>query len=539
MSDNGISLTPACERTVWILHDQLSPTLTSIVQTDSDVPIIMIENRRWADSVNHHRKKLVLTFSAMRHFADELAERGRCVDYYALGYDGSNGYKATADGDFVECLRRHVKRHGTKVLYITEPNEYALREEVQEAGRQTGVAIEFLPNDLWCMDKDEFSIWLNGQSNLVMENFYHEIRQRTGVLMEDGQPIGERWNYDGDNRVPPMDNMDFTLPPRFEPDSITREVMEMVEREFAGHMGAMEDFFWPVTNEQSESWLDDFIKHRLRLFGMYQDAMVKSSWHMYHSLISPLLNLGMLRAIDCAKKAESAYFSGDAPINSVEGFVRQVIGWREYMRGIYWARMPEYIESNFFDSDADIPEIFNHGETRMACLKIVLNQTHQFGYAHHIQRMMVAGNLLLLLGVKPNQAVNWFRGAYIDGCDWATVPNVLGMLLYADGGYIASKPYAVSANYISKMSNYCSKCVYCSRKRVGVKSCPINFLYWNFLHRHHDKLKKNKRMGMVLNLLRKKSDNEIRLIKQFSSNFTDLLADNGTDVKKKPSCVLA
>ena len=517
---------------IWILHDQLNPSLRSLTEAPPDAAVVMIESRAWSNEVDHHKKKLTLIFSAMRHFAGELRDSGRTVDYYALGTQARNGYRATPEGDWAACLRDHLQRTGARQLFLVEPSEYRMQEMAMRLAAELGVELRLLPNDLFILSRGDFGEWSGGQNDLVMENFYRHMRARTGVLLdEDGTPLEGRWNFDLDNRVPPMENMDFTVPPQIAPDIITREVIDMVDREFADHMGTTDNFFWPVTGGETRAWFEDFIKHRLRLFGMYQDAMVKDSWFMYHSLISPMLNLGMIRPMDCVEAAEQAYLSGQVPINSAEGFIRQVIGWREYLYGVYWTKMPGYAENNYFGLTADIPELIHTRKTRMACLRHVLDQTHEMGYAHHIQRLMIVGNLFLLLGVDPRKAIDWFRGAYIDANEWATVPNVLGMLYFADAGDIGSKPYAVSANYISKMSDYCTKCHYRSRKRVGVKSCPYNFLYWNFLQNHHDKLKGNKRMSMVLNLLRKKSPGEVQLIGKYSDDFTRTLADRGTDSK--------
>ncbi|MBE7558788.1 cryptochrome/photolyase family protein [bacterium] len=522
-----------CPVSVWVMQDQLHHGLASLVDAPPDAPVLMIENRAWADEVDHHKQKLVLIYSAMRHFAQELVQAGRTVDYYALGIRrGANGFHPTPDGDFARCLADHAQRHGTRVVRMVEPSEYRVQAEVRRVVDPLGLSLELIPNNLFILSREEFSEWDRSQRELVMENFYRRMRARTGILLdEDGLPLEGRWNFDLENRVPPMENMEFTPPPSVEPDAITRQVAAMVEAEFAGHTGSTAGFNWPVTARDTRAWFQDFLKHRLRLFGMYQDAMVKDSWFMYHSLLSPMLNLGLIHPLECARAAEHAYLSGQVPINSAEGFIRQLIGWREYLYGVYWSRMPEYRENNYFGFGRDVPELVRHGRTKMTCLKIVLEQTRERGYAHHIQRLMIVGNLFLLLGVDPRRAIDWFRGAYIDANDWATVPNVLGMLYFADAGDIGSKPYAVSANYISKMSDYCAKCHYRSRKRVGVKSCPYNFLYWNFLSEHHDKLKSNKRMSMVLNLLRKKSPGELQLIKRYSQDFMRLLAERGTDSK--------
>ncbi len=518
---------------VWILHDQLNHAGASLAGAPPDAPVVMIENRAWADEVDHHKKKLVLIFSAMRNFAQELAQAGRPLDYYALGITrGANGFRPTEDGDLARCLADHVQRHGTRVVRLVEPSEYALQQRVLRLADELGITLEILPNNHFILRRDEFRQWDTSQRELVMENFYRQMRARTGILLdEDGLPLEGRWNFDLENRVPPMENMEFSPPPTVQPDAITRQVAGMVDEQFKQHMGTTSDFNWPVTARDTQAWFDDFLAHRLRLFGMYQDAMVRESWFMYHSLLSPMLNLGLIHPLDCARAAEQAYLAGKVPINSAEGFIRQLIGWREYLYGVYWAKMPEYRESNYFGFHHDVPTLVNHGRTKMACLKQVLEQTHERGYAHHIQRLMIVGNLFLLLGVDPRKAIDWFRGAYIDANEWATLPNVLGMLYFADAGDIGSKPYAVSANYISKMSDYCSKCHYRSRKRVGVKSCPYNFLYWNFLSEHQDKLKGNKRMSMVLNLLRKKSPGEVQLIKRYSQDFIQLLTEKGTDSK--------
>jgi len=516
---------------VWILCDQLSPDIASLQGLNpGQARIIMVEAQALPNGRKCHKKKLILHCATMRHFRDELQALGFQVDYYAI--DDPDAAKRKAGDKGVEATLRHfINAGGVKRLRWMEPNDYDQLHAYAKMAKKLPVPVEQVPNNLFINSLDEFKEWEQGQTDLVMENYYRIIRRKMGILMEGDYPTGGRWNYDIENRVPPMDNMDFPPLPESDSDPYVAEVTAAVEEQYGDLYGSSDNFVFPVTRKASEKWFQDFVDKRLRLFGMYQDAMVRENWFMYHSLISPMMNVGLLKPVDTVKKVEHSYFHSSTPINSAEGFIRQVIGWREYVRGIYWSKMPEYRNVNFFGYDAPMPPMFEDGKTRMNCVKAVVDQTAKIGYAHHIQRLMVVGNFCLLVGVKPQQAAQWFLEKYIDAYEWVVLPNVLGMILFADGGYLGTKPYAASANYIGKMSNYCKGCFYRPRKRVGEKACPFNFLYWYFLHRNAEVLKDNKRMSMVYNLLRRKSEGEIQLVIRSSEQFIEKIRKFGTDRK--------
>lgn len=516
---------------VWILCDQLSLDIASLKKmTPKDTRIVMLEAQAVPQGYQCHKKKMVLHFATMRHFRDELKKLGYTVDYYALD-DKSAEQRTAAEQGLPGLLRHFIKSSRIKRLRVMEPNDYDLLHAYREMTQELPVPVDLLPNNMFINSLDEFKDWEKSQTDLVMENYYRIIRRKMGILMEGDYPTGGRWNYDIENRVPPMENMDFPPLPTLPRDRYVEQATAVVEKHLPDFYGSTEDFSFPVTRKASIQWFQDFVERRLRLFGMYQDAMVKENWFMYHSVISPMMNVGLIHPMDTVKAVEDSYYHGNTPINSAEGYIRQVIGWREYVRGIYWSQMPGYRDLNFFNYEAPMPQMFEDGKTRMNCIKCVIEQTHAVGYAHHIQRLMIVGNFCLLSGINPQQVARWFLEKYVDAYEWVVLPNVLGMILFADGGYLGTKPYAASANYIGKMSNYCKGCFYKPRKRVGEKACPFNFLYWYFLHRNTEALKDNKRMSMVYNLLRRKQDGEIQLVVRSSEEFIKRVHQFGTDRK--------
>jgi deoxyribodipyrimidine photolyase-related protein len=517
-----------CDTSVWILPTQLNPDISSLEGVEKDCPIVLIESGKDFADEPQHKRKLTLVFSAMRHFREEIEKSGRRVDYYALD-DPCQAKGKAARGCYTDCLSLHIKKNGPKKIRVAAPPEYDLQQLVKQIAKTLPVPVEITKNNLFLTTPEEFQSWESKQSELVMENFYREMRHKLGVLMEGDYPIGGRWNFDTENRVPPMENMEFSTPQGFVPDEITTAAAAMVEKRFPRHPGTTEGFDLPVTRQDCRKWFDDFVMNRLKLFGMYQDAMVRENPVMYHSLLSPVMNIGLIHPLEAVRKVEEAYHNGVAPINSAEGFVRQVIGWREYIHGIYQSRMPEYRDENFFGHSADVPKMYYDGKTRMACVREAIDQCHRLGYTHHIQRLMVLGNFALLTGMAPKKVVKWFLSMYVDAYEWATLPNVIGMILFADGGYLGTKPYAASANYIGKMGNYCKDCYYKSRKRVGERACPFNFLYWYFLKKNEDLLRRNKRMSMVYNLLRRKSDGETGMLVRCSEEFLKRVHETGTD----------
>ncbi len=451
----------------------------------------MVEVRHEAETVPHHRTKLIFLFSAMRHFAQELREDGWQVDYVDL--DNSENTQS-----FTGELERALGRHDISEIALTLPGNYRVLETVRGWSQKFGLPVTISPDDRFISTPEEFADWAEGRKQLRMEYFYREMRRKTGLLMDEKEkPVGGQWNFDKENRKPPKSGMDYPDNARFQPDGITRAVMEMVRREFPNRIGNAEQFFWGVNRADALAALDNFLDERLKFYGDYQDAMVVGQDFMFHALISPYLNAGLLTARKVCEAVEARYTAGDAPINATEGFIRQIIGWREYIRGIYWLKMPGYEDENVFGNTLDLPEFYWTGDTDMQCLKSTIGQTLDHAYAHHIQRLMVTGNFALLIGADPHAVHEWYLAVYLDAFEWVELPNVVGMSQYGDGGLLGSKPYASSGAYINRMSNYCGSCRYKVKERVGDDACPFNSLYWHFFARNEDKLRGNNRLNMV------------------------------------------
>lgn len=473
--------------TVWILGDQLTPTHPALVGADrSDTVILMIESSERARQLRYHKQKLVLIFSAMRHFAEELRADGWRVDY------------RREQPDFAGAFADHVAEFRPARVKMMEPTEYGVADRLASVVGAAGIPFELLPTTLFLSDRAEFAKQARGKKTLLMEAFYRRMRRQTGILMQsDGEPVGGAWNFDKENRETPEPGHHFPPVPLFPPDDVTREVMNWVAREFPDAFGEMEPFGWAVTRADARAVYDDFLEHRLDRFGPYEDAMVSGEYALYHSLVSPYLNLGLLDPLELAREAEAAYRAGKVRLNSAEGIVRQFIGWREFIYQLYWLKMPEFAEMNFFGDERRLPHYYWDGDTRMRCLRECVTQLRETGHTHHIQRLMVLGNFALIAGIRPQEVNEWFWLGYVDAFEWVTLPNVIGMTLYADGGFLATKPYAASAAYINKMSDYCRGCAYDAKKRHGTGACPFNSLYWDFLDRNREKLGTNQRMAMM------------------------------------------
>ena len=378
-------------------------------------------------------------------------------------------------------------------------------------------------DDRFLSSIEEFADWAAGRKALRMEYFYREMRKKTGILMTDGKPIGGQWNFDQDNRERLPD--DIEAPPRlmFEPDDITREVLDLVETRFGDHFGDLKPFWLAVTREQALQALDHFIEDCLPDFGRYQDAMREGAPLLFHSVLSPYLNTGLLLPGEVCGAAEEAYRDGRVPLNAAEGFIRQILGWREYVRDLYWLKMPAYKEANTFDASRPLPEFYWTGETDMNCLRQVISETRANAYAHHIQRLMVTGNFALLAGLSPEEVNAWYMIVYADAFEWAELPNTHGMALFADGGVIASKPYAASGAYIDRMSDYCRSCRFDVKKKAGPDACPFNYLYWDFLIRSRDLLCGNPRLGMIYKTLDRMEEDRRKELQADAAQFlTDL-----------------
>ena len=475
-----------------VLGDQLSANLASLRDIDPAGAVVLIaEVREETRYVRHHKKKIALIFSAMRHFAAELAAAGWTVDYVRLD-DPANSHGLTGE------VRRAAMRHGARAIRTVAAGEYRVRQMQDEWADRTGLPVDILEDDRFLCPLVDFFAWAQGRKEWRMEYFYREMRRRTGLLVTpDGLPEGGRWNYDKDNRATPPRGLNYPAPERFAPDEITREVLALVAAEFAGHFGDLEPFALPVTRAQALSALGHFIDAALPDFGRYQDAMLIGQETLYHSVLSLCLNVGLLGPLEVCEAAVAAYDAGRAPLNSVEGFVRQVLGWREYIRGMYWWDMPAFAARNALGAERPLPEFYWTGETDMRCLAESVGQTKREAYAHHIQRLMVLGNFAMLAGVSPQAVSDWYLVVYFDAYEWVELPNVIGMSQYADGGAIASKPYASGGAYINRMSDYCGGCRYDVKRRTGEGACPFNALYWDFLARHERRLRANPRMGTI------------------------------------------
>ncbi|WCT74454.1 cryptochrome/photolyase family protein [Sphingomonas naphthae] len=472
-----------------ILGDQLTHDLAALRDAPpSDAVVLMMEVADETTYVRHHKRKIALILSAMRHFADELRGRGWTVDYIRLD-DPDNS------GSFTGEVARAVERHRPSAIRIVEPGEWRVKMMIGGWAKRFGIPVDILVDDRFLCGILEFQTWAQARNDLVMEYFYREMRRKTGLLMTaDGQPEGGQWNLDKDNRAPPKHGLNYPEPMHFAPDETTRDVIALVAERFAGHFGRLEKFALPVTAGQARRALAHFVRTALPDFGTYQDAMVTGQDWLYHSWLSPALNLGLLTPLEVAGAAARAYHAGDVPLNAAEGFIRQIIGWREYVRGYYWMEMPDVAAANALGATRPLPEFYWTGETDMLCLAEAIRNTRDHGYAHHIQRLMVLGNFAMLAGVRPQDVADWFLVVYADAYEWVELPNVIGMSQHADAGRLATKPYAGGGAYIDRMSDHCGRCRYDVKQKVGPDACPFNALYWDFLARHERRFRRNRRM---------------------------------------------
>tara|TARA_X000000950_G_scaffold108205_1_gene136309 strand:- start:17918 stop:19453 length:1536 start_codon:yes stop_codon:yes gene_type:complete len=474
---------------ILILGDQLTPDISSLKNADKDRDVIlMCEVGDEACYVPHHKKKIAFLFSAMRHFAEELKDAGWTVRYVKLTDDSNSN-------SFSGELTRATKELSPEKVVVTEPGEWRVLKSLRGWGAQADYAFEIRPDDRFLCTHDEFENWATNRKTLRMEHFYREMRVRTGLLMEGDDPAGGKWNYDSENRKPASDDLFIPKRIKFKPDDITKDVLELVEERFPDSFGKLENFWFACTRADAEKALDHFIEDALHDFGDYQDAMLEAHKFLYHSLLSTYINSGLLDPFEVCKRAERAYLDGKAPLNAVEGFIRQIIGWREFIRGIYWMQGEHYVQRNELDAHRPLPAYFWTGDTQMACMKAVITQTIDEAYAHHIQRLMVTGNFALIAGLSPHEVHEWYLAVYADAFEWVEAPNVIGMSLFADGGVFASKPYASSGSYIHKMSDYCENCQYSVSKKTGENACPFNSLYWHFLIRNKERFSRNGRVN--------------------------------------------
>jgi len=502
-------------RLVIVLGDQLDAESSAFDDFDPDCDVVlMAEVREESTHVWSSRVRIVQFLAAMRHFADELRHRGRRVEYIALDTPDNSGRLA---GE----LARAMARLKPQALVMTAPGDWRVLKDLQGVARDAGVPIDVRDDRHFFCTIREFRAHAHGRKSLRMENFYRQQRRQHDVLMVDGEPAGGRWNFDSDNQEPFGERGPSDVPPpaHFEPDRITREVLTLVGQQFPEHPGSLEEFPWPVTRAQALSALESFIVERLPSFGRWQDAMWPGKPWLWHAHISAALNLKLLNPREVVARVEAAWKDGAVPLQSAEGFIRQILGWREFVRGVYWTRMPGLASSNALGAHEPLPAFYWTGNTEMACLADALHQTLAHGYAHHIQRLMVTGLFALLLGVEPAQVHAWYLAVYVDAVEWVEMPNTLGMSQYADGGFMTSKPYVASGRYIERMSSgaYCARCPYRPGSRIGADACPFTTLYWDFLWRHRQRFARHPRLGaQVKNVERLEADELAEVRRQAS-----------------------
>jgi deoxyribodipyrimidine photolyase-related protein len=477
---------------ILVLGDQLTPTLSSLATGDpARDRVLMAELHDEATYVRHHKKKIAFLFAAMRHFAEELRAGGWTVDYVMLD-------AADNQGSFTAQVTQSVAQLRPDRIVVTEPGEWRVAQMFAGWQERFGVPVDVLGDDRFLSSPAEFRSWAEGRKQLRMEYFYRDMRRKTGLLMEGDQPAGGQWNFDAENRKPADADLFMPRPQAFQPDAITQAVLELVAARFDNHFGDLMPFGFAVTRAHAEAAFAAFVRQALPRFGDYQDAMLAGEPFLYHAVIAQYLNCGLLDPLQVCRQVDAAWRAGKVPLNAAEGFIRQIIGWREYVRGIYWLKMPGYEDSNFFGHTRALPGFYWTAETEMACVRAAVTQTREQAYAHHIQRLMVTGNFAMLAGIDPHELHEWYLSVYADAYEWVELPNTVGMSQFADGGLLASKPYAASGAYINRMSNYCGSCRYAVKQRTGPDACPFNALYWQFIARHRGKIGGNPRMAQMV-----------------------------------------
>lgn len=525
LSAVSFNVKTALRHLVIVLGDQLNEDATALADFDTEQDVVwMAEVAEESTHVPSSKQRTTVFLSAMRHFAERLQRRGIPLQYTKLDAPDNAG---TLAGELEKCLLGNRPDR----LVMTAPGDWRVLNAMRQMAAKHGVTLEVRDDHHFFCTVRDFAAHAMGRKQLRMEFFYREMRKRTGVLMDGKMPVGGQWNFDTDNRASFGKSGPGSVPgpSRFQPDAITLEVIALVNRRFPHHPGSVDLFGWPVDREQALQALNDFIRNRLPQFGMYQDAMWDGEAWLFHSHIASALNLKLLNPREVVAAAESAYAKGDAPLAAVEGFIRQILGWREYVRGIYWTRMPSYAHSNALNARQPLPAWYWTGDTNMSCMRDAIHQTLTHGYAHHIQRLMVTGLYALLLGVEPQQVHQWYLSVYVDAVEWVELPNTVGMSQFADGGIMASKPYVASGKYIDRMSNYCKTCPFNPAQATGPTACPFTALYWDFLDRHSESLAKNPRMLMQLKNLNRLSISERAAISAQAQTYrTPLmaLADN-------------
>ncbi len=495
---------------IVVLGDQLDLDASGFDGFDAAVDAVwMAEAAEESTHVWSSKPRTVMFLAAMRHFALALQVAGRPLHYSRIEAAGNAGSLAAQ-------LRADITRLKPVRLVMTAPGDWRVLEALKAVATAHNLPLDIREDRHFFSSVRDFAAHARGRKALRMEYFYREQRKRHQVLMQGGEPVGGQWNFDADNREAFAAAGPGAVPARvmFEPDAVTREVMALVNQRFADHPGRLDSFAWPVTRAQALQSLQAFIHQRLPLFGRFQDAMWPGDAWLYHSHLSAALNLKLLNPREVVAAAEASYRDGHAPLASVEGFIRQILGWREYVRGIYWTQMPAYLERNALGAHQDLPAWFWTGATDMACLRDALAQTLAHGYANHIQRLMVTGLYALMLGVDPKQVHAWYLAVYVDAVEWVELPNTLGMSQYADGGVMGSKPYIATGKYIQRMSPHCKACRYDPAQRSGDSACPFTTLYWDFLMRHEATLASNPRMALQVKNLARLTDAQKQAVNQ-------------------------
>lgn len=497
MPDNPTSPQPMPEKVrhlVILLGDQLDSDASALQGFDPNQDVVwMAEVAEESTHVWSSKQRIAVFLSAMRHFAAHLCQQGLPVHYNRLDDAGNPGTLGLALGQAITALK-------PAALILTAPGDWRVLQGLRATAAAHQLPLELRDDTHFFSTVREFAAHAKGRKQLRLEYWYRELRQKHGILMDGTAPVGGQWNFDADNRASfgKAGPQDLPPPSRFAPDAITQEVLALVQARFASHPGHLNTFGWPVTRTQALAALQAFIDQRLPLFGLYEDAMWSGETWLYHSHLSCALNLKLLNPREVIAAAEAAWHAGHAPLAAVEGFIRQILGWREYVRGIYWTQMPGYLEGNALDAQAALPAWYWTGDTDMACLKDAITQTLEHGYAHHIQRLMVTGLYALLLGVRPQAVHAWYLSVYVDAVEWVELPNTLGMSQFGDGGLMASKPYAATGKYIQRMSNHCQGCRYDPAQSTGAQACPFTTLYWDFLIRHETRFEKHPRMALQI-----------------------------------------
>lgn len=487
-----MSAQPEIKTLRLVLGDQLNYQHSWFSSVNEEVTYVMMELRSETDYTVHHIQKVLGFFAAMRHFAEHLRSKGHQVIYIKLD-DQEN------QQSFSENIKKLIEDLEFKRFEYQLPDEYRVDQHLKNLSSTLSVSILVVDTEHFFTDRTTLSEIFKGKKTYLMESFYRKMRIRYSILMDGGQPLTGQWNYDHHNRKKLPKEHAVTPPLLFRND--VSQLNEIIQRSGIQTIGFVDlkCFIWPIDRDQSLQLLNFFVQECLPLFGTFEDAMTVNSWSVYHSRLSFALNVKLLSAREVIDRSIEAWENAPEKIsfNQLEGFVRQILGWREFMRGVYWAHMPDFASMNFFEHNASLPDWYWTGKTKMNCLKHSTGQSLDYAYAHHIQRLMITGNFALLAGIHPDEVDQWYLGIYIDALDWVEITNTRGMSQFADGGIIGSKPYVSSAAYIDKMSDYCGTCFYNKVKKVGDHACPFNSLYWNFYDRHYDKLARNPRVGMM------------------------------------------